>query len=109
MSLQLEASRRESGFAEDALVVVFVGGDDVVGADFFLGVDAAAKWAKPPASTPRKNSAPTTSSPPTKTTTSASSANPDSRRDASSCRLMFPARYFANLKILEKKLLPIGI
>src|SRR5260370_25885009 len=33
---------------------------------------AAAKWAKPPASTPRKNSAPATSSPPTKPTTSAS-------------------------------------
>src|SRR5713226_10502404 len=29
-----------SGFGEDASVVVFVGGDDVVGAEFFLGVDA---------------------------------------------------------------------
>src|SRR5713226_2472431 len=28
------------GFAEDALVVGLVGGDDVVGAEFFLGVDA---------------------------------------------------------------------
>src|SRR5271168_1129489 len=32
--------RSESGFGEDAFVVVFVGGDDVVGAEFFLGVDA---------------------------------------------------------------------
>jgi hypothetical protein len=30
---------RNSGFGEDALVVVFVGGDDVVGAEVFLGVD----------------------------------------------------------------------
>src|SRR5712692_7678020 len=43
---------------------------------------AAAKWAKSPASTPRKNSAPTTSSPPTKTTTSASSTNPEVGVDA---------------------------
>src|SRR5258708_40209879 len=28
------------GFLEDALVVGFVGGDDVVGAEFFLGVEA---------------------------------------------------------------------
>src|SRR5439155_1221438 len=38
---------------------------------------AAAKWARPRASTPRKISAPTTLSPPTKTTTNASSANLD--------------------------------
>ncbi len=31
---------RRSGFVEDALLVVFVGEDDVVGAEFFLGVDA---------------------------------------------------------------------
>src|SRR6266481_7019229 len=31
---------RWSGFVEDALVVGFVGGDDVVSAEFFLGVDA---------------------------------------------------------------------
>src|SRR5882724_1473129 len=31
---------RNSGFGEDALVVVLVGGDDVVGAEVFLGVDA---------------------------------------------------------------------
>src|SRR5713226_7240794 len=40
---------------------------------------AAAKWAKSPASTPRRNSAPTTSSPLTRPTTSASSPNPDGR------------------------------
>ena len=28
------------GFGEDALVVVFVGGDDVVGAVFLFGIDA---------------------------------------------------------------------
>src|SRR6266849_2067421 len=28
-----------SGFVEDALVVVFVGGDDVVGAEFLFGVE----------------------------------------------------------------------
>src|SRR6266481_430244 len=33
-------SETVSGFGEDALVVVFVGGDDVVGAVVFLGVDA---------------------------------------------------------------------
>jgi hypothetical protein len=33
--------RWASGFVEDALVVVFVGGDDVVGAEFFLGVEAS--------------------------------------------------------------------
>src|SRR6267142_1482154 len=38
---------------------------------------AAARWAKSPASTPRKTTAPTTSSPPTSATTSASSRNPD--------------------------------
>src|SRR4029077_14416893 len=31
---------RTSGFGEDALVVGLVGGDDVVGAEFFLGVEA---------------------------------------------------------------------
>jgi hypothetical protein len=31
---------QSSGFVEDALVVVFVGGDDVVGAEVFLGVEA---------------------------------------------------------------------
>src|SRR5216684_8389820 len=31
---------RSSGFGEEALVVVFVGGDDVVGAEVFLGVEA---------------------------------------------------------------------
>src|SRR5215471_3673272 len=38
---------------------------------------AAAKWARPPASTPGKNSAPTTSYPSTNLTTSVSSLNPD--------------------------------
>src|SRR6267378_6700671 len=33
-------SETVSGFGEDALVVVFVGRDDVVGAEVFLGVDA---------------------------------------------------------------------
>src|SRR6266481_2697020 len=40
MRRQPHASPRESGFGEDALVVVFVGRDDVVGAEFFLGVEA---------------------------------------------------------------------
>jgi hypothetical protein len=35
-----EEFNHRSGFAEDAFVVVFVGGDDVVGAEFFLGVEA---------------------------------------------------------------------
>ena len=34
--------KRPSGFGEDAFVVVFVDGDDVVGAEFFPGVDAGA-------------------------------------------------------------------
>ena len=42
---------------------------------------AAAKWAKPPASTPGKNSAPATSSPSTRPITSASSLNPDPNYD----------------------------
>jgi hypothetical protein len=37
---RVKASTQRSGFAEDALVVGFVGGDDVVGAVVFLGVDA---------------------------------------------------------------------
>jgi hypothetical protein len=35
-----DLSQPTSGFVEDALVAVFLGGDDVVGAEFFLGVDA---------------------------------------------------------------------
>ncbi len=31
---------QSSGLVEDAFVAVFVGGDDVVGAEVFLGVDA---------------------------------------------------------------------
>jgi hypothetical protein len=34
------APRLSSGFIEDALVVGLVGGDDIVGAEVFLGVDA---------------------------------------------------------------------
>jgi hypothetical protein len=37
-----ELRNHGSGFVEDALVVGFVGGDDVVGAEFLLGVDAGA-------------------------------------------------------------------
>jgi hypothetical protein len=37
-----------SGFVEDALVVVFVGGDDVVGVEFFLGVEAGDGVFSPP-------------------------------------------------------------
>jgi hypothetical protein len=37
-----------SGFFEDALVVVFVGGDDVVGAEIVLGVDAGDWVFSPP-------------------------------------------------------------
>src|SRR5258708_10307635 len=37
----VRASTPGSGFVEDALVIGFVGGDDVVGAEFFLGVDAS--------------------------------------------------------------------
>src|SRR5260370_40535570 len=37
----VRASTQGSGFVEDALVIGFVGGDDVVGAEFFLGVDAS--------------------------------------------------------------------
>src|SRR5229473_5035885 len=40
MRRQPHASPRESGFGEDALVVGLVGGDYVVGAEFFLGVEA---------------------------------------------------------------------
>src|SRR5260370_17205641 len=36
----VRASTQGSGFVEDALVIGFVGGDHVVGAEFFLGVDA---------------------------------------------------------------------
>src|SRR5260370_41484881 len=36
---RVKASTQRSGFAEDALVVGFVGGDDVVGAEFLFGVD----------------------------------------------------------------------
>src|SRR5260370_36120054 len=32
---------RRAGFVEDALVIGFVGGDDVVGAEVFLGMDAS--------------------------------------------------------------------
>ncbi len=35
-------SPNRSGFVEDAFVVGLVGGDDVVGAELFLGVDAGA-------------------------------------------------------------------
>jgi len=38
--MQGKNANQGSGFGEDALVVVFVGGDDVVGAEFFLGVEA---------------------------------------------------------------------
>jgi hypothetical protein len=34
------SSERGSGFVEDALVVALIGGDDVVGAVVFLGVEA---------------------------------------------------------------------
>jgi len=37
-----------SGFVVDALVVVFVGGDDGVGAEFFLGVEAGDWVFSPP-------------------------------------------------------------
>ncbi len=35
-----EKPKHGSGFGEDAFVIGFVGGGDVVGAEFFLGVDA---------------------------------------------------------------------
>src|SRR5260370_34743788 len=38
---RVKASTQRSGFAEDALVVGFVGGDDVVGAEFLFGVEAS--------------------------------------------------------------------
>src|SRR5260370_620623 len=37
----VRASTQGSGFVEDALVIGVVGGDDVVGAEFFLGVDGS--------------------------------------------------------------------
>jgi hypothetical protein len=36
----VDSTGKKSGFFEDAFVVVFVGGDDVVGAEFVLGVEA---------------------------------------------------------------------
>jgi hypothetical protein len=38
-ALTAEVRNQRLGFVEDALVVVFVGGDDIVGAEIFLGVD----------------------------------------------------------------------
>jgi hypothetical protein len=38
--MQGKNANQGSGFGEDALEVVFVGGDDGVGAEFFLGVEA---------------------------------------------------------------------
>jgi hypothetical protein len=40
ISMQGKNANQGSGFGEDALEVVFVGGDDGVGAEFFLGVEA---------------------------------------------------------------------
>src|SRR5260370_26187502 len=65
---------------------------------------AAAKWAKSPASTPRKNSAPTTSSPSTKPTTSASSPNPEQRLRSSAVEAPAAAGYAASQQPVQAAL-----